>query len=377
MKIAFESVPSEFVSETDFYDHKAPLTEALAKINKYGAVVVTKNGEFYGIVDDRSVLKKGTKISNKSAISKFALKVPVLDSNTSIEKAVYQFYGSGAKALPYYENKKITGIVSRKTMLKAILSLHLLSKYKVKDIMSTPLVAIDSDSTVSTAKAVMRQSNIKRLAVISDGKLKGILTNRHILDNASLHSRLPERASEKRREGIVGDIAESGVRSIAQDESADSAMRDMVEGNISSLVVTRSGVPVGIVTIRDLFETVAAGSATTEDKIMISGLDDYTSDFREDITSELQALADRINKFHNISVDSIAFNIKRHRAKNYEMKLRVWLAKQGVVSASAAGFSLEETLKSIVENMYDSIKQRKEIVYMDAKLRKRADLDEE
>ena len=137
MKIAFEPVPGEFVSKTYFFDYKKPLTEALAKIRKHGAVVITKNGEYYGIVDNRSVVRKSTKISKSTSIRGFALRVPLLDSDTSIESAIHKFYTSSATALPYYEKSRITGIVGRRSMLKAILSLHLLSGYKIKDVMST------------------------------------------------------------------------------------------------------------------------------------------------------------------------------------------------------------------------------------------------
>lgn len=364
MKVAFEQVPDEFVSKTDFYDYKEPITEALAKIKKYGAVVVTKNKEYYGIVDNRSVVRKGTKIGKGSNIGNFAAKAPLIDSNTTIEKAIHQFYTSSATALPYYERNKISGIVNRRQMLKAILSLHMLSKYYVSDVMSTPVVAIDSEATVSNAKSIMRRSNLKHLVVVSNGRLDGILTSRHILEESgATPSRLPEFRTIARQDSRVGDVAERNVHSIEQDDGIDSAIRSLVENRISSLVVTKSGKPSGIITVRDIFEAVSANASGIGEDIMISGLDEYTREFREDILAELEGLEKKINRFHKLGVDSIAFNIKRHRAKNYEMKIRVWLSKRGVVSSSATGFSLEGTLRDLVDNVYNSIKEKKEVVY--------------
>ncbi len=368
MKVAFEPVPGEFVSRTSFFDYKEPLTEALAKIKKHGAVVITKNGEYYGVVDSRSVVRKSIRISKSTAISSFAARVPMLDSDTSIENAIHKFYMSSATALPYYEKKKISGIVNRRSMLKAILSLHMLSDYKVQDVMSTPVVAIDSNATVPNAQSIMRRSNLKHLVVLSNGKLDGVLTSRHILEGAgSTLSRLPEKRTVAREAAKVGDIAEQNVYSIEQDEGVDAAIRSLVENKVSSLVVTKSGMPSGIVTIRDIFEMVSAGSSNLGEDIIISGLDDYTTEFRDDIMSELERLENKINKFHKFGVSSITFNIKRHRAKNYEMKIRVWLSKRGVVSSSASGFSLEGTLRTLTENVYNSIKEKKEVVYMHKK----------
>jgi CBS domain-containing protein len=210
----------------------------------------------------------------------------------------------------------------------------------------------------------MRRGNLKHLVVLSNGKLSGVLTSKHILENSgATPSRLPERRNVEKQTAKVGDIAEQNVHSIEQGDSVENAIRSLVEKKISSLVVTRSGRPVGIVTVRDIFEAVSAGSSDLGEDIIISGLDDYTREFREDIRAELERLENRINRFHKLGVESMTFNIKRHRAKNYEMKLRVWLTRRGVVSSSAAGFSLEGTMRNLTDNVYNSIKEKKEVVY--------------
>lgn len=379
MKIAFESVPSEFVSPAASYDYKTPISEALATIHNKGAVIVTKDGEYYGLVDSRMVVRNMLKISKTHAISKYAIKVPVLDSSTSIEKAIHQFYASGAKALPYYEGKKISGVVHRGAMLKAILSLHLLSKYKVGEVMSTPVMAVAPETNISTARSIMKNNNLNRLVVIKDGNVKGILTNKNIME---FMGQSPERApqfsasaSKLGKDASVQEIAEENVFSVKQDEPVESAIRELVENKVSSLLVTKAGKPVGVVTVRDIFEAVATNAAGTEENIIISGLDEYTEEFHDEILAALEELQERINKFHKMNVDSIALNVKRHRAKNYEMKLRVWLAKRGAISTSATGFSLDGTLNELTTHAYNAIKEKKEIVYSEK--RNAADVYEE
>ncbi len=127
MQIPFESIPKEFISSTVFYDYKEPITSAVDKINKYGAVVVTKDGKYYGIVDDRTISRKGTNISKNMAIGNFASKLYALGKADTLERAIYIMYESRTKALPYIDNGNVSGIIKRETMLKAILSLHLLS----------------------------------------------------------------------------------------------------------------------------------------------------------------------------------------------------------------------------------------------------------
>lgn len=378
MKIAFESVPSEFVSATASYDYKEPISEALATIHRNGAVIVTKDGEYYGIVDNRMVVRNRMKISKSHAINKYAVKLPVLDSSTSIEKAIHQFYSSGAKALPYYEGKKVTGVVHRRTMLKAILSLHLLSKYKANEVMSTPVMAVDPDTSLSNARAIMKKNNINRLIVIADGKAKGILTYKNIMEQmGNSPDRMPERKGSVRQDARVIEVAEDRVLSVRQDDSVEDAIREMVENKISSLLVTKGGAPIGVMTVRDIFEAVATNAAGADENIIISGLDDYTEEFKDEILTELEKLEDRINKFHKMNVANITLNVKRHRAKNYEMKLRVWLTKRGVISTASTGFELDTTLNDTISKVYNTIKEKKEIVYSERRNTERGYNDEE
>src|SRR5271163_3007544 len=118
MKIAFELIPKEFVSDTAFYDYKDQMSDAMSKVNKFGAVVVFKEGEYYGIVDDRSIAKQGTtKIPQNYPVGKFARSVPILDMSSNIKQAIQVFYDSSSKAIPFAENKKIKGILKRTDIL--------------------------------------------------------------------------------------------------------------------------------------------------------------------------------------------------------------------------------------------------------------------
>ena len=104
---AIEPIPSEFVSQTVFYDYKDPITQAMSKVKEYTAVIVNKNNDYYGIVDDRTIVRKGAlKLHKRQSIGKFAKKVPLLDRSTTIEKAILYFYYEGVKALPYMEENK-------------------------------------------------------------------------------------------------------------------------------------------------------------------------------------------------------------------------------------------------------------------------------
>ena len=276
MRGTFGSVPREFVTETQIYDFKDPVSEALAKVEKFNAVVVTKDGSYFGVVDDRAVAARGTTKLGKASFSvgKFAKQVPVLTKDSEIKSAIEMFYSSGTKALPFLENGKIKGIVKRTQLLKAILSMHLFSTIKVNEIMSTPIIAIDQESSTERAKSAMRDNNVNRVAVLSKGKFYGIVSAKDIMSyGMKSKGRMPEFSGGTDKRSRVGDIAQRNPHTVDYRYPAESAIRDFIEKDISSLPVLKNGKPVGILTIHDVFETVVKNAKVERRNIVISGLD--------------------------------------------------------------------------------------------------------
>jgi predicted transcriptional regulator len=363
---AIEPIPSEFVSETLFYEYKDPITEAMSKVKEYTAVVVKKNGEYYGIVDDRTLARKGVlKLNKKQSIGKFAKKVPLLDMSNTIEKAILYFYFEGVKALPYFDSGQIKGIVKRSEILKAILSLHLVSKYIVENAMTSPVIGIDANANIAQAKSAMERNKINRLIVMKNGSLYGIITMRDIIE---MFAKATERSPQRRNyyytisNTIVGSVCQRSVFSIEQDAPLEEAIRVFVERGISSLIVTKNDKPVGIITVRDIFALIASFSSEQENKIIISGLDNYTKEYEEDIRAELNDMVNKINRFSKIKVDYVTLNVKRSKVRNYEMHGKVVLKRGGSVAAASTGYSISSVLKDIVEKLYNEVKDRKELI---------------
>ena len=366
MKRAFEIVPDSFVTKVRFYDYKAPVTEALNSISNMGAAIVVKGKKYFGIVDDRTVSRVGAnRLTKKFQIGKFARKLPLVTNDTSIEESIGLFYSTAAKALPYTEGSRMRGVIKREKILSAMLSLHLLSDFKVEDAMSSPVIAIDAGANIAQAQATMRQGRINRLVVISNGKIFGLITNKNLL---SIVSNPVERAPEMKNTFYsmsntpVSSVCERNVYTVEYGTPIENAIREFLEHNISSLLVVRNGKPVGILTVRDVFETFVINSTLKKNKIIISGLDDYTNEYKDDITDKMDDLANAISKFTKVGVNYISLHVKRSKARNYEMHGRIELAKKGSISASSSGYTLNEALNEIYDRLYNRAKEMKEII---------------
>lgn len=369
MSTLYEPLPKEFVSQTAFFDYKTPLTQVLDEMGRFGAVIVTKDKAYYGIADNRTMSRTGSerpmKFSKALSIGKFARKLPLLNKDTSMGSVIGYFHEFSTKAMPFGEGGKVTGVVKREMILRSIISLHLLSKSAVNDAMSTPVMAIDANASLSQAASTMSQNRVRRLIVMDGGKLFGILTQRDIYSNfASIDGRLPEMAPEPKSLGgvKVREVANTNPYSADYSSPMEDAIKQLLNKNISSLVVMRSGRPVGILSIRDVFEVAAATMEKVKRAVVITGIDDSTIDYEQDMEDEVNRLIEKIDKFAKTEVSYAAINVNKVKSKGYELSARLGFEREGVVYAKATGYGIDATLAALLDSLMKQVKERKEII---------------
>jgi CBS domain-containing protein len=82
---------------------------------------------------------------------------------------------------------KPIGILTERDLVKKIVA-HAIDPRSVKaeEVMSSPLVTISPETSLRDAAATMLKSGVKRLPVISDGTLVGIITDTDLVSGSSL-----------------------------------------------------------------------------------------------------------------------------------------------------------------------------------------------
>ncbi|VVB76694.1 CBS domain protein [uncultured archaeon] len=369
MSTLYEPLPKEFVSKTAFFDFKTPLTQALDEIAKFGAVIVTKDKAYFGVADDRVVSRKGSdksmKFSTAVAVGRFARKLPMLDKDMSVGKAIGYFHEFSTKAMPFGDGKTVTGLVRRDAILRSILSLHLLSRAKVSDMTSMPLLAIDADATVPQAINVMSQNGVKKLAVMDKGKVYGIIVHKDIFANYARSSdRMPELTSDpiSFNKVSVRDAARTDVFSIDYGSPSDNAIRQILERNVSSRLVTSNGKPVGMVSARDVFEFAAATVEKEKHTVIITGMDaNGVEEYEQDMEDEVNRFVEKMDRFGTNGVSYAAINVNKVKNKGYEMRARLGFQRSGVVFATATGYGLDSTLTALLDSLFKQVKGKKEV----------------
>jgi len=71
---------------------------------------------------------------------------------------------------------KPVGILTERDVMKAIMRREKVLASRVSDVMVVPLTSVAPETPVVQALDLMRQRNIRRLPVVSDEQLRGIVT---------------------------------------------------------------------------------------------------------------------------------------------------------------------------------------------------------
>lgn len=133
----------------------------------------------------------------------------------------------------------------------------------VKDCMSTNVVTADPNTSLPEANRLMRDNEIRRLPVVDDGRLIGIISMTDVYeaepsDATSLSVWEVNYLLERTR---VHEIMTRDVITISPDASMSEAARDMLEKKIGGLPVVGDGDKlIGIITESDIFKMVASGA---------------------------------------------------------------------------------------------------------------------
>ena len=118
-------------------------------------------------------------------ISGTNLDIPTVNPNDSVEKVIDQLIDHNVGAIIAVHKKGLVGIITEKDVLEKVLNEELEpANTQVKDIMSSPVISIESSDSVKSAIELMRKKNIRRLAVTQQGVLIGITTERRLLSIA-------------------------------------------------------------------------------------------------------------------------------------------------------------------------------------------------
>jgi acetoin utilization protein AcuB len=122
--------------------------------------------------------------------------------------------------------------------------------------MKFPVVTVSPDMPINDAYNLMKREHIRRMPVVKDGNLVGIVADKDIL-NASPSPVTSLSVWEMNyliSKVLVNDVMTTQVMTITEDIPIEEAARVMSDNKIGGLPVVRGAQVVGIITETDLFK---------------------------------------------------------------------------------------------------------------------------
>ena len=111
--------------------------------------------------------------------------VITIDANRTVTEATALMTEKNVSNLIVMDNNTPKGIVTERDFVRKVLAKNKPSTTKISEIMSTPLRVIDPDAPIKEAARKMIRKGIRRLPVMQDNKLVGIITTTDIAKQLS------------------------------------------------------------------------------------------------------------------------------------------------------------------------------------------------
>jgi acetoin utilization protein AcuB len=155
----------------------------------------------------------------------------------------------------------------------------------VRNWMSAPAISLTPEATASAALAFMEKHRIRRLPVVEEGRLVGIVTRSDLMGAGKLH--------HVDKVTTVANVMTRKPRSVQESDTLETAASLMLGQKISGLPVMDGDRLVGIITESDLFRALCGmlGIGEKGARVILTVKDD--ADLLHEIGHRLNGLAVR------------------------------------------------------------------------------------
>ncbi|MCX8200453.1 MAG: CBS domain-containing protein, partial [Candidatus Micrarchaeota archaeon] len=336
-------------------DANEPVSSAIGKIIKgEPCVIVTKNGEYLGVFSDINVNEVID--TSKEKLGTVCERAPLLSEGADTREAVQTFLDGRYKALPI-KTKEGWKIIRRNKFLKHLLKQNLLPNVKLGEIMTVPVYTVDHKENVGKAKEIMRKNHVRRVVVTEGGKLAGIVAMRDLLVIAESKKDRPpfvkDKVSSDRQP--IRDYMNTEVHTLSPTSLVSDAVQLLQDTDASSVVIAEGTRPIGIVSVRDLFEIVAAKKE--EERIYLSGLDRADEEYLPEIRSTVEKVMEKIENFARIEYIAIHYKKLRYKGLRSRHEVKVRAKGDRTISVSNADWDIRTATQGAMQELLTVIKK--------------------
>ena len=211
---------------------------------------------------DRLITSSRTWLEVRDVMSTNVTSIP---PDQTVARAAKMMAQNSISCIVVVDDGKVEGILTETDFLKRVASRDGdFDKRRVAEIMSSPVESGSSNLSVLEAAKLMEEMHVKRLPVLEDGRLVGIVTQTDLVRTLTSYCVWRD----------VAEIMSKDVAGVQKEATVAEAAEVMTSRNISCVVAFEGDEPAGILTERDLLGRVVAGrkdaTRTTVEEVMSS-----------------------------------------------------------------------------------------------------------
>ena len=126
--------------------------------------------------------QEATELSNQFIGSIARIAVPSVDPSTPVTKIASIMTKQNIGAVIVSTDLEVLGIVTERDIIeKVVLANKDLHEVVAQEIMTAPIITIDSDRTIEDALEIMHKNHVRRLVVVKGENMVGLVTERRLL----------------------------------------------------------------------------------------------------------------------------------------------------------------------------------------------------
>jgi len=235
-------------------EEKESIRNVAEKILKTGhrRIPITSKGKLVGIITSMDILDAFLRREdmNREVSTIMVREVIFCEKDESMEFVLQKFKISRRGGFPIVdEDEKVIGIVTERDFVRRFANVEF--GVKVEDVMTKKPLYLKGNITILDGLKTIVNTRYRRIPLLEDGKLVGIVTAgdilRFIYENNFEHTPLL----------LQGSIFRKKVYSIDKNLDVSDAIKKMIEYDVGGLsVVDENGRLEGIITERDVLEEI-------------------------------------------------------------------------------------------------------------------------
>jgi CBS domain-containing protein/ribosome-associated translation inhibitor RaiA len=347
-------------------DQRLGKVRALFEEENPRGLIVTDDGEYAGVITQRSLMQSHVEDSTKA--NALMSSAPQVKRTSDVRDVARMLVEGNTKVAPVVEGDSLWGIVTADAILEAVLDN--LDALVVSQICTDDVITIAEDASVGQAINRLREHGVSRLPVENEaGYLTGVVTTHDLVDFVIRNMDQPtegERSGDSDRmlDIPVYDLMSAPVETISGDESVREAVSRMLDNDYNGLVVTPSGDDRTIDGVLTKTDVLRALTFTEEDHmdVQITNIDLLDTITREGLRESVTKVAD---KFQEMQVHHAHVRFHKHKEKlrgtpliQCQIRLRT---NQGQVAGTGEGYGAESAFRVALDKLERNVLERKGI----------------